>query len=168
MSRSDLSQMTCSVARTVEIVGDSWTQMIFREMFLGSRRFDDLLRHTGASPHVLSQRLKRLEAEGIVVRRPYNDRPPRHEYKLTEKGRDLWPVVIALKSWGDRWLDGPAETPITLTHAKCGQTTQPQLVCSDCGEPIDALSCRASLSPDMLRERDAATPHRQNHMKSER
>ncbi len=168
MSRSDLSNMTCSVARAVEIIGDSWSQMILREMFLGSRRFDELQRHTGASPHVLSQRLKRLEAEGIVRRRPYTDRPPRHEYKLTEKGRDLWPVIIALKSWGDRWLDGPAETPIKLTHTDCGQVTRPQLVCSDCGEPIHALSCRASLSPEMVREREAAAPPPINYSRSER
>jgi DNA-binding HxlR family transcriptional regulator len=149
--------MTCTVARTVAIVGDSWTQMILREMFLGSRRFDDLQRYTGVSPHLLSQRLKRLEAAQIVRRYAYSDRPPRHEYQLTEKGRDLWPVILALKAWGDRWLTGVRESPIALTHVTCGQETRPYVVCSACGDPIEARTARAALSPKMARERAIAT-----------
>jgi len=160
MSRADLSDMTCTVARTLEIFGDTWSQMIVREMFLGSRRFDDLQQLTGVSPHTLSKRLKRLEAAEIIRRHAYSDRPPRYEYKLTERGRDLWPAIIALKAWGDKWLDGPATAPITLTHKACGQVTEPYLVCSACGEPIDALGSHATLSPDMQRER--AARRRQN------
>lgn len=156
MARADLSHMTCSIARTVEIVGDPWTELVLREMFLGTRRFDDLQRLTGASPHLLSQRLKRLESEDILVRRPYSERPLRHEYRLTEKGRDLWPIVIALKTWGDRWLDGGEDPRITLTHTTCGQTTRPYLVCSACGEPIEAVTSRPHLSPELAVERDAA------------
>ena len=130
MSRSDLSRVECSIARSVEIVGDAWTLMILREMFLGSRRFDDLQRYTGASPHLLSTRLKRLETEGVVTRRAYSDRPPRREYRLTGKGRELWPVVVALKTWGDKWLDRAQEIPVTLTHATCGRVTTPQMICS--------------------------------------
>lgn len=155
MSRADLSRMTCTVARTVEIVGDPWTQMILREMFLGSRRFDELQRYTGVSPHTLSQRLKRLEAERIVRRHAYSDRPPRHEYQLTEKGHDLWPVILALKAWGDRWLNGVRGSPIALTHVTCGKETRPCVVCSACGDPIEARTARATLSPKMARERAA-------------
>ncbi len=155
MSRSDLARVECTIARAVEIVGDAWTLMILREMFLGSRRFDDLQRYTGASPHLLSTRLKRLEAEEIVARRGYSDRPPRYEYRLTERGRDLWPVVVALKAWGDRWLDGPEEPPVSLVHTTCGRTTRPRMVCSECGEPMHARTSRATLSQAMVRERNA-------------
>ncbi len=158
MRKSNLSHSTCTVARTVELIGDSWTQMILREMFLGSRRFEDLKARTGAVPHVLSQRLKRLEAEAILERRAYSDRPPRHEYKLTAKGRDLWPIIVAMKQWGDTWLGGDGEPPITLTHTECGQVTRPRLVCSACGEPIRAVTSRAHISEDMQRERAARPP----------
>lgn len=153
MSRSDLFRTTCTVARTIEIVGDAWALMILREMFLGSRRFEELQRHTGASPLLLTRRLRRFEAEGIVERRPYAERPPRHEYRLTPKGRDLWPVIIALKGWGDRWLDPAGTLPFDLRHTGCGQRTWPILVCSSCGDPIDATTARADLSADMAGER---------------
>lgn len=156
MSRSDLARKVCGVSRTIEIVGDAWTLMILRDMFLGARRFDDLQRQTGCSPHLLSQRLKRLEAEKIVKRRAYSERPLRHEYRLTERGRDLWPVVVALKSWGDRWLTRPGGAPIELTHRGCGRVTQPRMCCSECGDPMDARASVPSLSPAMARERDAA------------
>ena len=154
MSRSDLSRTTCTVARTIEIVGDAWALMILREMFLGSRRFDELQQLTGASPLILSRRLKRFEAERIVARRPYSQRPPRHEYVLTRKGRDLWPLIMALKSWGDRWLDRSGPLPVTLRHKSCGQITEPTLVCSACGDPIDAVAVRPDLSAAMTRERN--------------
>ena len=102
MSRADLADQSCTIARAVETIGDPWTLMILREMFLGVRRFDDFQRHTGGAPHTLSTRLKRLEEIGAIRREPYQDRPLRHEYRLTEKGRDLWPVIIALKGWGDK------------------------------------------------------------------
>ncbi len=153
MSRSDLARTSCTVARTIEIVGDAWALMILREMFQGSRRFDDLQRHTGVSPLLLTRRLKRFEAEGIVERRPYAERPLRHEYRLTPKGRDLWPVIIALKGWGDRWLGQPGPLPVTVRHTGCGQPTRPILVCSACGDPIDATTARADLSAEMARER---------------
>jgi len=154
VSRSDLSHTTCTVARTIEIVGDVWALMVLREMFLGSRRFDDLQTQTGVSPHILSRRLKRLVAEDIVGRRLYSEHPPRYEYRLTRKGRDLWPVIIALKGWGDRWLDRPGPPPVTLQHASCGKRTRPIFVCSACGDPIDARTSRAHLSAEMKCERE--------------
>ena len=155
MSRSDLSRTTCTVARTIEIVGDAWALMILREMFLGSHRFDELQQLTGASPLILSRRLKRFESERIVERRPYSERPPRHEYRLTRKGRDLWPLIIALKEWGDRWLDRKGPHPVTLRHTGCGQSTRPIMVCSACGDTIDATTARPHLSAAMVRERNA-------------
>ena len=155
MAPSRLSRQTCSIARTVETVGDKWTEMILREMFLGSRRFDELQRLTGASPHILSQRLKRLEAEGILRREPYFERPLRYEYRLTEKGRDLWPIVIALKTWGDKWFDDGA-SQITLTHTTCGHQTTPYLVCSHCEQPIEAVTSEPHIAPELAKERAAA------------
>ena len=104
MSRSELASQTCSIARAVNLVGDEWSILILREIFLGNRRFDGFLRQTGMSSHLLSQRLKKLEAAGILRRLKYSERPPRFEYRLTEMGRDLWPVVVSFKRWGDRWL----------------------------------------------------------------
>jgi DNA-binding HxlR family transcriptional regulator len=124
-------------------------------MFLGTRRFDDFLRLTGMSSHLLSQRLKKLETQGVIRRVPYSERPPRHEYRLTEKGRDLWTVIIALKQWGDRWL-GAEDTPVQIVHNTCGQVTEPQMTCSECGEPIDARAAEAFLSQPFELERQAA------------
>ena len=155
MSRSGLAQKTCTVARTVEMFGDEWTLMILREMFLGGRRFDELLRQTGASPHTLSQRLKRMEAIGVVHRETYSERPPRHEYRLTDKGRDLWAVIVSMKVWGDKWLNH-GETPVAIRHVSCGHIVVPLMCCPQCGEPMDAHDAQAHLSPEFQRERSAA------------
>lgn len=154
MSRSDLPSQSCTIARAVAQVGDEWTLLIVREMFLGSRRFDDFLHLTGMSSHLLSQRLKKLEAQGVIRREPYSERPPRHEYRLTEKGRDLWAVIIALKQWGDRWLSAE-DTPVQIVHKTCGRVTRPQMTCPDCGEPIDAHDAEARLSRPFELERQA-------------
>lgn len=156
MSKADLATMSCTVARTIELVGDQWSQMIIHELFLGSNRFDQLERYTRISPHLLSQRLKRLESLQIVKRLTYSDHSKRFEYKLTEKGRDLWPVVIALKNWGDRWLEeGGEDKQIVLTHTTCGHETTPHLTCPKCGDPIDALTTKAEISSTMTAEREA-------------
>ena len=155
MSRADLAKQACTMARTIELFGDEWTLMILREMFLGGRRFDDLRRQTGASPHILSQRLKRLEGVGVLRRERYSARPPRHEYRLTGKGRDLWPVIVSLKAWGDRWLEG-GNTPVEISHKGCGHTVVPRMTCPDCGEPMQAHDARTRLSPDYQHERNTA------------
>lgn len=155
MGRAALSSQTCTIARATVLVGDEWTIMILREMFLGNRRFDEFLRQTGMSSHLLSQRLKKLEAEGIACRIAYSQHPPRYEYRLTEMGRELWPVVISLKQWGDRWLsDG--RTPVKLVHSACGAVTEPIMTCSECGEPIDAHETKARLSKAFAAERQSA------------
>lgn len=145
MGRSDLADMPCAVARAIERVGDTWTLMILRELFLGSRRFDDLQQNTGASPHILSQRLKSMVSEGILVKRSYNDRPVRYEYRLTQKGRDLWPVIIALKRWGQTWQAGP--DPVTLIHKACGHEMMPELTCPECKRPVSAVDVEATIGP---------------------
>ena len=96
-----------------------------------------------------------MEEKGLIRREPYSERPPRHEYCLTEKGRDLWTVIIALKQWGDRWLS-TQDTPVQIVHKTCGQVTKPQMTCPDCGEPIEAHDAEARLSQSFELERQAA------------
>ena len=111
MKRTTFADWPCSVARTVDLIGDWWTPLVLREAFWGVRRFDDFQRSLGIGRNILTQRLGRLVDEGMLERRPYQEHPPRHEYVLTEKGRDFFPVIAALMRWGDRWLagdDGPA------------------------------------------------------------
>tara|TARA_R110002072_G_scaffold11623_2_gene52209 strand:+ start:542 stop:1033 length:492 start_codon:yes stop_codon:yes gene_type:complete len=159
MSRSDLASQVCTYARTIELLGNEWTLMILRELFLGARRFDALQCQTGASPHTLSQRLKRLEREGILRREAYSEHPPRYEYRLTAMGRDLWPVIIAMKIWGDAWLDERLEaghTPVAITHKGCGRTVVPQMTCPECGEQMHAHDAEAHISEEFKRARDIA------------
>lgn len=155
MSRSDLHSHACTIARAVAQIGDEWSLMIVRELFLGSRRFEDFLRLTGISSHLLSQRLKKLDAQGVIRQERYSDRPPRHEYHLTQKGRDLWPVIVALKQWGDQWLTDQA-TPVEIIHKTCGKIAKPQMTCSDCGEPMQAHDSEAKLSKTFQDERKTA------------
>ncbi len=155
MSRSDLSSHTCTIARAAAQVGDEWTLLIVREMFLGTRRFDDFLRLTGMSSHLLSQRLKKLEAQRVIRREPYSERPPRYEYRLTEKGRDLWTVIMALKNWGDLWLN-TEETPVRIVHKSCGKIVRPHMTCPDCGDPMGAHDADVELREHFELERKAA------------
>ena len=154
MSRSDLPSHTCTIARAAAQVGDEWTLLIMRELFLGTRRFDDFLRLTSMSSHLLSQRLKKLEAQGVIRREPYLERPPRHEYHLTEKGRDLWTVIVALKQWGDRWLS-TEDTPVQIMHKMCGNVVRPHMTCPDCGERMEAHDADVELSEPFEMERQA-------------
>ncbi len=158
MARADLARQTCTIARAVSLVGDEWTFMILREMFLGGRRFDDFQRQTGASAALLSQRLKKLEAEGVIRKEAYSERPVRFEYRMTAMGRELWPAVITLKQWGDKWLgDGPA--PVEIVHKSCGHVTEPQMTCSECGEPMAAHDAEPHLSEPFDTERQAMRKH---------
>ena len=158
MARADLARQTCTIARAVSLVGDEWTFMILREMFLGGRRFDDFQRQTGASAALLSQRLKKLEAEGVIRKEAYSERPVRFEYRMTAMGRELWPAVITLKQWGDKWLgDGPA--PVEIVHKACGHVTEPQMTCSVCGEPMAAHDAEPRLSEPFDTERQAMRKH---------
>jgi DNA-binding HxlR family transcriptional regulator/predicted RNA-binding Zn-ribbon protein involved in translation (DUF1610 family) len=163
MSRADLAAKTCSLARAVEIVGDGWTLMILREMFLGVRRFDEFQRQTGASPALVSGRLRKMEEAGLIRRIAYSEHPPRFEYRLTDMGKALWPAIIALKTWGDDWVEGPVDgttdswaTPVEIIHKSCGAVVAPQMTCPDCGEAMAAHDAHARLSAPFFSERRAA------------
>ena len=150
MRHSGLQQQNCSIARTVAVLGERWTLVILREAFTRRRRFEDIQRDLGIARNILADRLQRLVAEGILERRAYQQRPERFEYRLTDKGRDLYPVLIALMQWGDRYTAGEAGPPVELIHEPCGQHTQPRLVCDHCGEPIDPRDMRPQPGPGLV------------------
>jgi DNA-binding HxlR family transcriptional regulator len=139
MNWSEIGDTLCPIARCLAVVGDRWTMLIMRELFFGNQRFDALQAQTGMSPHLLSTRLKRLEGDGILARELYHDKPRRHQYCLTAKGEDLFPVVLTLADWGRKWgekwgeLD-PAQPAVEVVHRHCGKRLEIALACGDCGE----------------------------------
>ena len=159
MRASQLAKMTCTIARSVDAIGDPWTIMIIKELFLGQKRFDDIQMYTGMSPHLLSVRMKKLEKHGIVQRRAYQQRPTRYEYRLTEKGIDLWPILVAFKDWSARWSKWPQGEPLNIRHKACGHVTALRVVCSHCGEPINARDVRQEMSTAMVKERARMAKH---------
>jgi DNA-binding HxlR family transcriptional regulator len=152
MERSDYATDNCSVARTLAIVGERWTLLILREAFLGVRRFDQLQGNLGIARNILADRLQRLVGAGILERRRYQERPKRYEYRLTQRGIDLHPALVALMEWGDRYVSDEAGAPLVLEHLECGKETKPRFVCSECGEPIHARNVRPKLGPGALRK----------------
>jgi DNA-binding HxlR family transcriptional regulator len=130
--------MRCSLARALELIGDWWSPLIIRDLFLGIARFDDLAEDLGISRNLLTRRLKALVADGIVERTAYQLRPPRYEYRLTEAGRDLWPAMLAVTEWGDRWAAPEEGRPMLFVHKSCGHQFRPQVTCSECREVITA------------------------------
>ncbi len=128
--------MSCSVARTLDVVGERWTPLIVRDLLLGVRRFDAIQRDLGISRKVLAERLTELVDDGIVERVPYQDNPRRHDYVLTPKGIDLGYVLLALKAWGDRWACPAEGPPMLLRHERCGAIADVVPACSTCGEPL--------------------------------
>jgi DNA-binding HxlR family transcriptional regulator len=145
----DFPRDSCAVAAAVEILGDRWSLLVLREAFFGVRRFEELRRNTGAAKNILADRLTRLVADGILSREQYSERPPRFEYRLTEKGLDFWPVIVTLAQWGARWGDLDLGPAIALQHRACGSVVEPALTCPDCGEPLDARSMRVVPGPAM-------------------
>jgi DNA-binding HxlR family transcriptional regulator len=146
MARADFGQMYCTVARSLDVVGDPWTPLILRDLFAGLSRFDQIANDLGISRNLLAQRLDHLTQAGVVERRRYEDSPPRHDYVLTASGRDLAPVLVALVTWGDRWARPAEGSPITFRHA-CGETVTPVLTCPHCGEPATGDSLTAEPGP---------------------
>lgn len=138
MKWSELSQERCSIARSVAVIGDRWTLMILRDCFLGVRRFEEFERRLGISRSIVADRLKRLAEEGVLRREPYSERPARHEYRLTDKGLALHPVIMAIVHWGDVFYAGPEGPPLLHRHKACGCDFAPVTTCSACGEPVGA------------------------------
>lgn len=136
MKRTSFAEMDCSIARTLEVIGEWWTMLILRESFNGVRRFDGFQERLGIARNVLAARLQRLVDSGILERRRYQERPERFEYRLTDKGRDLYPVLMSCLRWGDKWAVTEAGPPVLFTH-KCGHAPGMILACQHCGEEIN-------------------------------
>ena len=137
MAPSTFSDLNCSIARTLEIVGSRWTLLVLRDLFAGITRFDAIQADLGISRKVLAERLASLEEDGVVERRAYQDNPPRHDYLLTQKGSELGSVLLAMIAWGDRWEAGADGPPMLFRHERCGHVTHAVAACSECGEPLD-------------------------------
>jgi len=149
------AETLCPVARAEATVGDRWTVLVLRELFMGNHRFDELQAQTEATPQMVAARLKKLEADGLVERRPYNQRPLRHEYHLTPKGNAFYPVMLALRAWGECWCKEPGEgLAVHYTHALCGQPAGLGPLCESCGQPLVRDELRAELNPAYARERE--------------
>lgn len=149
MQRTQFDHMACSVARTLNIIGEWWTPLILRDIFYGVRRFDVLRRHLGISRKVLTDRLNTLVDQQILERVLYQQHPDRYEYRLTDRGRDLFPVIVTLMAWGDKWLSETAVPPVQLVDRETRQPLQPLLISSDTGKEIRHENIRARLgSPD--------------------
>lgn len=149
MKWQDVGEQPCSIARSLAVVGDRWTLMVLRCAFLGIRRFDDFQSMLGVTRHVLADRLKRLVEAGVLKKVSYQDRQARFEYRLTEQGRDLYPVLLALARWGDKWLDGGMGPPLQYRHSKCGKLFTPTMMCSECGEAIDPREVMPMAGPGL-------------------
>jgi DNA-binding HxlR family transcriptional regulator len=133
--------LNSQVAQTLAVIGDRWAMLVIRDVFLGFRRFEDLRQRSGAARGTLASRLKRLVENGILYRNPYQVSPPRYEYRLTDKGLDLYPVLLSIWKWDTRW-GADDELPPELVHKVCGKPMKPVFVCGECDQPITLYDVR--------------------------
>lgn len=159
---ADYSRQSCAIAATLEIIGDPWTLLVIRDAFRGVRRFEQWQERLGVARNVLAARLKSLVANGVLEPKVYSERPLRHEYVLTAKGKDLHRVLLSLYDWGSRHLySDDCESGVSFRHKPCGHTLKPKLVCSDCGEEVKPRDLEMILAPgltvaEVLAREDAA------------
>ncbi len=157
--RCDLSETICPVGRAAELVGDRAVLLILRDLFFGIRRFEAFQQNTKLGPQILSDRLKRMERDGIVVRRIYSDHPQRHEYWLTDKGKALFDVMYAMRNWAERWAYAPGETggegpAMRYIHRKCGADVGLSTLCPECGDLLAYGDLKGEMSPALKAERE--------------
>jgi DNA-binding HxlR family transcriptional regulator len=139
----DIGTLDCTVARTLGVIGDRWTLLILRDAFLGTRRFEAFQASLGIPRHRLADRLARLVEHGVLRRDRYQERPPRFEYRLTERGHDLYGVIASIADWGDKYMTGSDGPPVERIHRGCGHVTTLRLTCDHCGEPVTARDMQA-------------------------
>jgi DNA-binding HxlR family transcriptional regulator len=147
MRHDSLAEANCSIARAWSVLGERWTMVILRQAFLGARRFEDYQSGLGIARNMLADRLRTLVEHGILERRAYQEHPPRYEYRLTAKGLDLYPVLVSLMQWGDRYGEHEGGPPVELVHRPCGHVADPHFTCAHCGGEIDAREMRAQPGP---------------------
>ncbi len=147
MLGNDYRTQTCSIAGALEVVGERWSLLIVRDVLLGLRRFDQMQAHLGIARNVLQTRLSRLVDQGVLERCLYQEHPARYEYRLTDKGLDLWPTVVSLMQWGDRYAAPEAGPPVLLEHRGCGGRIDEHRICERCGAPLEVRDARALAGP---------------------
>ena len=147
MKRTDTSEWPCTIAQSVNVLGDHWNLLIIRQACMGTRRFDDFQAALGIGRNILTGRLQLLIDEGLLTRTEYQPNPPRFEYRLTDKGRDVYPILAAMAAWGDKWLVGPEGSPLTLHHDSCGNDMHAVVGCSECGQPLHVRAVKARPGP---------------------
>jgi DNA-binding HxlR family transcriptional regulator len=147
VKRTDTSGWPCTIARSVDVLGDHWNLLLIRQACLGTRRFDDFQAALGIGRNILTRRLNRLVGEGLLARVEYRQSPPRCEYRLTDKGREVYPILAAMAAWGERWLTGPEGSPLTLHHTACDHDMHAVVVCSECNRPLHVRQVRAKAGP---------------------
>jgi DNA-binding HxlR family transcriptional regulator len=152
-ARKALDHLDCAVANTIDLIGDRWTLLIVRDAFFGVRRFEDFRRDLDIARNVLSDRLESLVAHDILTTRPYQDNPPRHEYVLTERGRDMFDVLMAIWRWGDRW-DPPSAQRVAV-HEDCGHETHIVAACAHCGGELTRRNITVHPALDVVLARRA-------------
>ncbi len=145
MRWEELDQEPCSVARTLSVIGDRWTLIVLRDCFLGVRRFEHFEKRLGITRHVLTDRLKKLVQNEVLVKVPYQEKPLREEYRLTEKGLALHPVIMSLVHWGNTYMADERGAPLVHIHKGCGHRMAPVTTCSQCAEPISARDVRVEV-----------------------
>ena len=151
MKWNELERERCSLARALAVVGDRWTLLVLREAFFKVRRFEDFQSRLGIGRRILTERLKLLVDEGVLEKCPYQDNPPRFEYRLTEKGLGLYPVLISLVHWGDAHYAGRKGPPVLHRHRDCGCDFTSVLACSACGEAVDPRAVEVRPGPGARR-----------------
>jgi DNA-binding HxlR family transcriptional regulator len=165
MKRTALSHHPCSLARALDVVGEWWTPLILREVAYGLRRFNAIQEDLGISANVLSDRLETLVREGLLDTRPYQERPERREYVLTQKGLELVPALIALMQWGDRWAWDAEQLPVRVVHERCGETVTFELRCPACERAVAADELLATPGRPVP---DPPAEHEPGHMSGRR
>ena len=158
MQRTDFSEMACSIARSLAVAGEPWSPLVLRNVFVGINRFDDLQRDLGISRKVLAERLKHLVEAGMLERRQYSERPPRHEYVLTKMGSEFVDVLMAMVAWGDRWTAGDAGPPILYRHRDCGEIAHVVPHCSACDQELHSTDVDVELGPGISPEAAQGPP----------
>jgi DNA-binding HxlR family transcriptional regulator len=143
MRWNELSEEACPVARGLSVIGDRWTMLVLRDCFLGIRRFEQFQERLGITRHVLTDRLRKLEAAGVLRREPYSERPVRHEYRLTDKGKDLYPVLLSLIGWANRHVPSGGPPPFDLVSRDTGEKVEPVLVDANTGHPLNHRTVQA-------------------------
>jgi DNA-binding HxlR family transcriptional regulator len=147
VKKTSFAGMHCSIAQSLEVIGEWWTLLILRDAFLGVTRFDDFASRLGIARNVLTARLDTLVANDVLTRVPYDEARGRYDYRLTDKGRALLPLMTALRQWGDEWILGEDRAPVVIEHIACGHLSKAVLTCDHCGDELTTSTVRARRGP---------------------